>query len=234
MRLSIPFFFLCLFTEFPLQAQKVFTSGAARNVMMGTDLSSTVKLDTLLNAEHLFALGPIHDLQGEITVFDGVPYTSRSNSGTISTTIDSAVRAPFLVYAYVQNWISVDVETSISSMEGLANLIDSVARVYGYAKDAVFPFRLHANWDKADFHIIMRDSLETEHSHERHDKAKQKFTDHNTSADLVGFYSMHHEGVFTHRGEFIHVHFLRSDRSATGHLDLLNHRGNVTIFLPEE
>lgn len=51
-------------------SQEVFTSGKAKNVMMGIDLSATVALDTLLEKQHLFALGPVDDLQGEITVLD--------------------------------------------------------------------------------------------------------------------------------------------------------------------
>ena len=67
--------FITLFSIFAL-SQEVHTSGKAKNVMMGIDLSATVALDTLMVKQHLYALGPVDDLQGEITVFDGEVYAA--------------------------------------------------------------------------------------------------------------------------------------------------------------
>lgn len=223
-----------LFGDFQLEAQVVKTSGAARNVMMGTDLSSTVQLDTLLQTKHMYAIGPVHDLQGEITVFDGLPYVSKTEDGLVVTKIDSSMRAPFLVYTHVNEWIQYVMDLSISSLEDITLLIDSLARVQGIDTNKAFPFRLQANWTQVDYHIIMRDTMEVGHNHERHDQAKQKFTEKAVAADLIGFFSRHHEGVFTHRGQFVHVHYLREDRSVTGHLDGIRHRGTILVYLPKQ
>ena len=83
-----------------------------------------------------------------------------------------------------------------------------------------------------DYHIIMRDKTEKQHSHAAHDRAKRRFTLEQAAGDIVGFFSRNHQGVFTHKGQFIHPHFLAADRSTTGHLDGLQHNGRYTVYLP--
>lgn len=214
------------------QAQQVHTAGAARNVMMGTDLSNQVQLDTLLAKPHLYALGPFDDLQGELTVFDGVAYLSAAPAAGVQTSVAPTARAPFLAYAYVPNWEAYVLDRSISGLKDLEALVDSLGQAHGYGADEAFPFRLSGTWASADYHIIMRDRSEEAHSHEAHNEAKVKFSERAVPADLVGFFSRHHEGVFTHRGQYIHVHLLKSDRSVTAHLDGLRSDGPFTLYLP--
>jgi acetolactate decarboxylase len=65
----------------------------------------------------------------------------------------------------------------------------------------------------------MRDQSEKEHNHDLHKKSKVHFTEKSVSGTLLGFYSTQHEGVFTHKGQYIHVHFVNENKRATGHLD---------------
>lgn len=218
--------------NFHITAQTIITSGASRNVMMGIDLSPTIKLDTILNKSGLYALGPIEDLQGEITVMNGKVNTSTITNGKISNLINPTVRAPFLVYSYVHDWESFEVKTTLSGLKSIENLIDSMAVKHGYGPDDAFPFLLESEWQQLHFHVIMRDTTELMHSHESHQAAKRKFVRTSTDASLLGFYSRHHEGVFTHRGQYVHVHYLNSENNETGHLDDLNHRGAIIIKLP--
>jgi acetolactate decarboxylase len=228
--LKLSFLLATLVTE--SNAQTVFTAGVARNVMMGIDLSSTVKLDTLLNQPGLFALGPLDNLQGEITVVDGIVHTSSVTNGKIVSRINPEARAPFLVYSYVNEWSTYQITAKFTELKSIENIIDSLAAKHGYGTDDAFPFLLEADWQQLHFHVIMRDTTEEKHSHESHNAAKVKYTRTNTSGTLLGFFSRHHEGVFTHRGQFAHVHYLNADTKETGHLDEVNHNGIIVVKFP--
>lgn len=226
------FLFTFLLLAFSTHAQMVKTSGAARNVMMGIDLSSTIWLDSLLTSPHLIALGPIEDLQGEITALNGEVWTSTVQKEKILVEQRSDVRAPFLVYAHVPEWKSYTASAQLQNLSDLESFIDSLGRAHGFDKDDAFALRIIAHWQQVDYHIIMRDVNEKEHSHEAHNKAKRKYTLNDSRGELVGFFSRQHEGVFTHRGQYIHVHFLPEDRQTSGHLDGVKHTGNVEVLLP--
>ena len=215
--------------------QCVFTSGKAKNVMMGIDLSATVALDTLLVQPHLYALGPVDDLQGEITVFDGKVYAAQvtnKRKQRVKFREAEGLKAPFLVYSYVPEWKSYSVEVDLQNLKDIESIVDSIGRAHGFREEDAFPFRVEAIFHEVSYHIIQRKKWEKQHSHEAHNAAKIHYSNFLLSADLVGFYSRHHEGVFTHKGQFIHVHFLPKDRRITGHLDKLNHSGTVLVSLP--
>jgi len=213
-------------------AQKVHTSGEARNVMMGIDLSPTIQIDSLTSKPNLYALGPVENLQGEITVFNGAVHTSSIANGKIVSRLQNNVRAPFLAYAYVSNWQLYELTVQITNQKSVEQLVDSIGKIHGYTDSDAFPFLLESTWQHLDFHIIMRDTTEEKHSHESHNKAKVKFNRKETDATLLGFYSRHHEGVFTHRGQYVHIHYLREDKNETGHLDDVQHVGSIKLFLP--
>ena len=234
MKLIFLLFFSLIHALF-VSSQKVYTSGKAKNVMMGIDLSSTVALDTLLVKQHLYALGPVDDLQGEITVFDGevcAAEVTNKRKRNVKLREAEGLKAPFLVYAYVPEWKTYSVEVDLQNLKDLENIVDSLGRVHGYTKKEAFPFLVEATFLEVEYHIIKRNKREKQHSHEAHNAAKIHFSNCLIPSNLVGFYSRHHEGVFTHKGHFIHVHFLPKDRRITGHLDKLNHSGAVLFSLP--
>ena len=59
----------------------------------------------------------------------------------------------------------------------------------------------------------------------------QNFDLQNVNGELLGFYSQQHEGVFTHKNKFIHVHFVNENNA--GHLDdLITKAQQVEVLLP--
>lgn len=216
-----------------LYAQEVFAAGTAKAVMTGADISVHADLDSLLKFPGLIALGPLENLRGEITVLDGIPFVSTAENGGIDTFENREARAPFLAYAYVEQWERTTVLVDLDGSESIEVLIDSMARAFGIDADTPFPFLLNAPWQEVEYHVIMRDTTAESHSHEAHKQAKVKFSEKDIEADLVGFFSRNHEGVFTHKGQFVHIHLLTSDRKRSGHLDGIRHRGEITVSLPE-
>ena len=53
-----------------------------------------------------------------------------------------------------------------------------------------------------------------------------------TAVRLVGVYSEHHHGVFTHHGTNMHIHVLTEDGRQSGHLDSLRLAPGGTLLLP--
>ena len=54
----------------------VYVVGAMKNVMWEGQLFGTIDLDTLSNKEHLYGLGPVEYLSGELLIIDGKSYRS--------------------------------------------------------------------------------------------------------------------------------------------------------------
>ena len=88
-------------------------SGAMRNVMMKGELQGTIALDTISDKTHLYGLGPIEYLRGELLIVDGEVWQSRVVSdSTMKLEKDDQVKAPFFVYANVAEWKEIPCQTA--------------------------------------------------------------------------------------------------------------------------
>lgn len=215
-----------------LHAQEVLTAGMARNVMMGTDLRAKVALDSLLKKPGLYALGPVDDLQGEILVLNGIPYAADVHKGEVRVYRAEDARAPFLAYSYVSRWHTIEVTQPIADLAALQAFIAKAALGYGIPEGVPFPFLLRGPVDSIDLHIIMRNPKERKHSHEAHNAAKRKFHLDNSRGELLGFYSTQHEGVFTHKGQYMHLHFISDRKDMLGHVDGVSLQQPFQLLLP--
>src|SRR6266481_8257015 len=68
-----------------------------------------VSLERFAGLESLYAVGPLEQARGEVSIYDSVPLISEVRDGQINVTIDSYRHAAFLVYAIVQNWRRVTI-----------------------------------------------------------------------------------------------------------------------------
>ncbi|MEZ4909591.1 MAG: acetolactate decarboxylase [Saprospiraceae bacterium] len=214
------------------QAQEVKTVSEMRKVMMGEDLSTHLLWDSIPH-NHLFGISPLGRIEGEITIIDGQIYSSTVNKkGGIVIADSWKVKAPFAVYAHVENWKSIEIELTINNENELQDAIEKIAKENGIDIKKAFPFRIIGNFEKVDFHIISKPKREKEHNHELHDKAKKRFSLTNASGEILGFYSQNHIGVFTHKGHYIHTHFIDNQRKNMGHIDDIKINQKTTILLP--
>lgn len=228
--------FLVAFLLFALQScsdkpYNVKVAGKAKNVMTGISLENNIRLDTIL-APGIYGLGPKENLQGEITVVDGVPYVSTVENGKMVTRIDSSVSAPFFVYSPFK-YRKVRETVSWRSVKDIEHTLKRLKNYFNIPKNQAFPFVVEAEFSKIQIHVIMRDTNEKEHSHEAHMKAKVPFEYKSIRGRLIGFYSTEHEGIFTHKGSHVHVHFLSDDGKITGHLDNIRHLSTVAVSIPK-
>lgn len=202
--------------------------GAQRDVLAG-DVSGQIDLGTLADLPHLYALGPREDLQGEVTVFDGLPSVARVVDGRIEVDRSFGHRACFLVFATVAAW---DEAVLAEPVRGGSALEDAVVKaVIGSGAGEPFAFRITGQAERAAFHVLhKRDGLP--HTPALHERAKVHFTIEREAVEIIGFFSSRHRGIFTPRDANLHMHVRTVDDRVSGHVEDVELAAGASLWLP--
>lgn len=207
---------------------EIYISGAMRNVMQKGQLNGTVYLDTLSTKQHLYGLGPLEYLKGELLVKDGISYVSRvGNDGNIIMDTTYKVKAPFFVYANVHQWQTFVIPSNVQNLQQLESFISHVA-----ADTSVpFVFKLTGVFDTVKFHIQnLADGTIVKSPADAH-RGQGKYINEATAGTIIGFYSNKHHSIFTHHDTNIHMHYLNDEETAMGHVDDLTiNKSNVVLL----
>jgi acetolactate decarboxylase len=192
-------------------------SGAMKNVMKKGELFGTIHLDTISNKKHLYGLGPIEYLSGEITVFDGKSYVSTVNQdSTMTVTQTFDVKAPFFVYANVENWTSLEVPKSVVDLVSLEAFLTSLPN----SDEKPFAFKIETEVAETDIHVVnLPKHIKTVSSHDEAHQGQVNYILNDKKVNLIGFYSAHHHAVFTHHDTNLHVHLIIEDEKDMGHVE---------------
>ncbi|MGH7331369.1 MAG: hypothetical protein ACREKS_01215 [Candidatus Rokuibacteriota bacterium] len=198
---------------------------------MAGDLGAAVTLAGLQRFEHLYALGPLEGLRGEISVFDGVPLIARVRAGTVVVDVDGGAGACFLVYADAATWHWTTLPAPL--LGGHEELYVRRLAAEHDLHDGVAPlaFLLRGVATTLGFHVLdKRDGLP--HSPERHEQAKVRFTLHNREVEVIGFHSTAHRGIFTPADSNVHMHFRTTDGQVSGHVEGMDLAPGWALGLP--
>lgn len=207
---------------------EVYVSGAMMNVMQKGQLQGTISLDTI-QQPHLYGVGPVEYLAGEITIADGRAYTSTVVSPTAMQVKETYhLKAPFFVYSRVDNWKEHSLPDSVRDIETLERHLDNISR---NAKRP-FAFRLAGAVPSAKIHIMNLPPGTKVSKPADAQKGKTYYTVQNTDAEIIGFFSAQHQRVFTHHDRYIHMHLLSDDRKTMGHIDELLLNTQLKLYLP--
>jgi acetolactate decarboxylase len=199
--------------------------GAQRETIMNGKLAAALDLKTLAGRAHLYGLGPLEQLRGEVTIADSRPALARvAPNGTVRVTRSFAAGAPFFVWAEVPRWIERPIPSEVRSFEDLERFVPRAAEAAGLDAEKPLPFLVLGRQDLIEFHILNRIG-DPPHNMEEHKKIQIKFERAKAEATIVGFHSTRHRGIFTPGDSNIHIHFQtpttrsraisRSSRSAT-------------------
>lgn len=212
-------------------SNQVHIVGEMRNVMHKGELSGTISIDTISNKNHLYGLGPVEYLTGEILIIDGKAYkTTVATSTTMHIEENWQVKAPFFVYANVEHWKEIVLPDSIQSIPQLETYIDVITK----EAQRPFAFKIYATVETADIHIVNLPKGTKVSSPEDANKNQATYTLTNEEAEIVGFFSTEHQGVFTHHDSFVHMHLMTNDKTRMGHLDkALFKSGSAKLYLPQ-
>jgi acetolactate decarboxylase len=184
-------------------------------------VDAAVLIDTILTT-NMYAVGPVKDLLGEIIVWKGRAFVAGLTEDTRESFVKKDVKnleAVFLVYADVPRWDTIILLQDIASIQELQKAITAAAIKHGTDTTTAFPFLLHGKVKSGSGHIMFKDSNVTTISSETLAQAKHINTFNNQRAQMLGFYSQHHQGVFTHHDSFLHIHYRMWNKYQAGHLD---------------
>lgn len=233
------FLLLILFTIFSCQNAEqtppdipVEYHGALKTIMRKGDLSAQADLRDFQASTHLYALGAVENLLGEILILDDQPFISSVQNQELVIDTSFAHKACLLVYAEVEQWDSLMVSAPITQLKDLENYLEQVAEEHGINTNHPFPFLLKGTAKSFDWHVINWKAGDTEHSHEKHLRSGLFGTEQNREVEILGFYSDDHHGVFTHHTSNLHLHVKTADGKIVGHVDELSLEEDVVMLLP--
>lgn len=203
-----------------------------KNVMHKGELFGTINLDTIQNKTHLYGLGPLEYLRGELLIIDGKSYKSTiADDGSILMEETYKAKAPFFVYANAGNWEEIKLPDSIATIPQLENYLDKLTPQH----ERPFCFKLAANIDSAIIHVVNLPEGTKVSSPEEAHQEQRNFLIKNETVELIGFFSTEHQAVFTHHDTYVHIHLITSDKKSMGHVEELHFKkGETILFIPEK
>ncbi|MFT5780404.1 MAG: alpha-acetolactate decarboxylase [Crocinitomicaceae bacterium] len=207
--------------------------GALKNMMHKGDLSAKADLSDLKNIDHLYALGAIENLKGEIQIFDGKPFNTHVTDSLLDFDYSFNKKASLIVYASVDKWKSIAIPDSIKSYEQLELYIEKSAKENHVNSEKPFPFLLEGTPESFDWHVINWKDGDTEHTHEKHISSGLSGTIINRKVQMLGFYSNSHHTIFTHHTTNMHIHVKTDDSKIAGHVDGFTLGKGMILKLPE-
>ena len=214
---------------------KVDYKGALKNMMHKGDLSAKISLSEINEINYLYALGAVEELKGEVLVINSNVFVSSvSTLDTIkSMFIDTTFNknASLLVYASVEEWISINIPNTIITYEDFEVFVEEIALKKGINTDKPFPFMIEGIAKSFDWHIIDWPEDDTEHSHEKHIHSGLYGTLENQEAEMLGFYSEKHHAIFTHHTTNMHIH-VKSEK-VIGHIDDMTFGIDMMLKIPK-
>jgi len=203
-------------------AGEITVYGTLREMMHQGRTDARVTLDALLPDPALVAVGALADLAGEITVVGGTAYLSYPDGDSkVRTEVSTApvAGAALLVASQVPAWTNVRTEEPIL-FEDLDDAVARLAARAGVGNRKRFPFMMTGDLEDLRWHVVDSRRLpEGPSTHEDHQAASVRAAVKNGPATLIGFYSGHDQGIFTHMNSKTHVHCVVDEPLSSGHVD---------------
>ena len=204
--------------------------GAMKNVMWNGQLYGNIYLDTIADKQHLYGLGHVEYLSGELLILDGSSYKSTVLSEmTMKVEETYKVQAPFFGYANIDKWEEQRLPDSVQTMKQLEVYLDRTTR----SARRPFMFKIAGTVDEATIHIVNLPQGTIVKSPNDAHLGQTNFSLTDEEVDILGFFSTDHKAVFTHHDTYLHMHLITSDRKKMGHLDyVFFKKGTIKLFLP--
>ena len=206
--------------------------GAQRETIMNGRLAATLDLRTLADRSHLYGIGPIEQLRGEVTIADGRPSLARvGTDGAVQVAQSFEAGVPFFVWAEVPAWQMMPIPAEVRSFTDLEIFVPRAAAAAGFDPQQPLPFLIRGRSDLIEFHVLNRIG-DAAHNMDLHKKIQAVFELANAETVMVGFHSTAHRGVFTPMDSTIHIHFQTADNTKSGHVQKLDLGRDQSLGLP--
>ena len=202
-----------------------------RHVMWKGELAGLIRLDTISPSDHLYGIGPMEGLRGEILLFDGIAYVSHViDESRMKVDMNAGVSAPFFAHARIPCWQEMALPDSIRDLSGLEKFLDKLRE----NDDRPILFRLKGHFREADIHVVnLPEGTIVRSPDEAHRGLRRYGFSEGIKGDVLGFHSKSHKSIFTHHDTNIHLHLIDDFRQWMGHVDNLRFdAGRVIMLLP--
>lgn len=219
-------------TDYKNVSSSIHFVGSMKNVMWGGQLYGITALDTISNRQHLYGLGPVEYLTGELLIVDGKSYKSSVLTDTTMQVENTyTAKAPFFAYTNVGTWKKQTLPDSIQTIQQLENYLDQITK----KAKRPFIFKLTGTVKKADIHIVNLPKGIKVNSPEDAHKGQINYSLLNVQSEIIGFFSTEHQSIFMHHDTYLHMHLITTDLTKMGHLDdVLFKVGSMKLYLPSE
>ncbi|WP_395373667.1 acetolactate decarboxylase [Marinicella sp. W31] len=205
----------------------LYAAGDHAQSMSLQDFSGNISLPELSSHSPLYAIGPVAELQGEITIYDDHVSVSYIEDNQPMVHSDLLGEAAFLVYASVTDWEEYIIYQGLEDLDELEEYIEEAAENAGLDINQGFPFRIEAQVPMLDYHVIFK-----QHSEQSHAQARHSFALSDADVRIIGFWSAVDDGRYTHTDSRIHTHFQMRDDSTSGHIDAIEIPRGARLYLP--
>ena len=192
-------------------------------------LEGNIHLDTIANKSNVVGLGPLEYLGGEIIIMDGKSYKSMVRSDSSMEVVETFnVKAPFFAHTDISNWSEELLDVDIQTIQLLESFLDNKMS----ESSQPFMFKLAGFVKEATIHVVNLPAGAKVSSPNDAHKGLVKYQMENKEAEIVGFFSKEHKGIFTHHDTYLHMHLITKDKQMMGHLDELSiEKGKMWLFL---
>ena len=209
-------FFSCVTSK---NEYKVAYKGALKDIMHKGDISAKINLSFFEEKNHIYALGAIENLKGEIQIFNSKPFNTIVIDNTLTFDNSFKNKATLLVYASVEKWNKIIIPENISTYTKFEEYIENTARINHINTDEPFPFLIEGTAQSFNWHVIDWKDDDMHHTHEKHKTSGLYGTINNSQVEMLGFYSNAHHTIFTHHTTNMHIHVKTADGEVAGHVD---------------
>ncbi|QYZ66184.1 MAG: hypothetical protein HPY30_09380 [Gammaproteobacteria bacterium (ex Lamellibrachia satsuma)] len=204
------------------------------NIIKQGDFSGTIDLQDLENIDHLFAVGPLEGLKGEITISNSKPSISTLTKDKQQKDVSSFKhKAIFLVYGSVKEWKEIVISKELNSLNEIEQFIKERAVRHNLPLDKAFPFKIKGMAETITYHVIYKQDSKP-HNKKEHQRSKAKFSKKNEDNTIIGFWSdAKGEGVYTHPNKRTHMHYISESSKDSGHIDAIKLNSGAVLFIPK-
>ncbi|MDB4985151.1 MAG: hypothetical protein JWN04_329 [Myxococcaceae bacterium] len=212
--------------------------GTLREVMHEGRVGGVVKLADVVPGPHAWGLGALEGLHGEVTVLDDRVWLAvpGPNGQVVMRPADLGgadreQQAALFVVANVSGWLELVLDSDIPSSDLDAFLKQRLA-ASGFTFDQPIPVRVEGPVTMLRWHVVDGSKLAPGATHAEHARTAIVGRLENTDVSLVGFFSEHHQGVFTHAGSSSHFHVVSKTPLVSGHVDELALARGARLLVP--
>ena len=222
-----------------LLAQDLTVHGNFRHMMHTGETAGTVALDTL-TVPSAWGVGATAGLRGEVVIRDGAVLVSRGDDPDARLTPPEAgEQAVILAFGTVEDWQSVAIPHDLAP-DRLTHFIEMQAQSLGLDPQGGFPVRIEGSFPQLVWHVVTGEvpahgGHGTGHGggHANSQSGMNLYDEAGATGEIIGVYTgAALEGIASHPGERLHLHFVSGDGTRSGHIDEITISAGALLMLP--